>query len=203
MEALLGWVFMSILGVVQAGQIAYSWYSRRERTKAEATQITANSFDTMVGTVTNLTTKLSDTLMKSIEGINSREEKIDKLGEEIRQLTSDNKELRERLNEAISASANRDNRADLQQQSINEMAGVNKKLSEELIEVKAQVYTIEKELKIKNAELQKRDQAIKEKDEKILQLETRVKHLEQEVELLKKPVAVVVEEKLVEPKTET
>lgn len=206
MEALAVYIFGAIIGTSQLALGAYVWHSQRERTKAEATQITANSFDTMVGTVTNLTAKLSDTLMKSIDGINSREEKIDKLGEEIRQLRNDNDDLREQLNDSINANVQRDNKSELQQKSINDLADANDKQATELIEVKVEMYTLRTELKKKDEVLLEKDKQILRQDERIKMLEARVDHLERENAELKKPVPPaeekVVEVKAVETKTE-
>lgn len=202
MEALAVYIFGAILSTAQIAQFAYALHTRRERTKAEATQITANAFDTLVGTLTKVSNDLSNTLMKSIDGINSREEKIDKLGDEIRQLRGDNIDLRGQLNDSINANVQRDNKSDLQQQSINDLSDANSRQATELIEVKVQMYTLQAELKKKDEALLERDKQILRKDERIQELEKRVKHLEDEIKELRKP-APVIEVKLPEPKPET
>lgn len=197
------YIFMGLSSLTQVVLGAYVWRSQRPKIEAEATQTTAKAFDTLVGTLTKVSTDLSTTLMKSIDGINSREEKINKLEDENRQLGTDIKELRGQLNDATNANVQRDNRIELMQSSIDTMGLANSNLAQETVDLKVRVLGVEDENKRLREENHQKDETIKERDKTISELETRVKHLEQEVELLKKPVAVVVEEKLVEPKTET
>lgn len=212
MEALAVYIFGAILGTTQLALVAYQWHSRRDKTKAEATQITANSFDTLTKTITTMATDFSRTLMGTIELVNSREKRIDELEDDNRTKTNDIEDLRDQLNDSINANVQRDTKAELQQKSIDDLVDANKKQARELenlkedharelIELKARILGLQDDNKKKDDALADSNRQLDRKDERIRQLEKRVEHLESEIETLKKPV-VVVEEKAVEVKVE-
>ncbi len=221
MNGIAVYILGAIFATVQGVSAVAIWYLKRNVTKAqaalteaqavftkaqaanetaEATQTTANSFNTLTETITKMATDFSGTLMKTIELVNSRETRIDELESGDRQKTSDLKELRGQLNDAINANVQRDTKIELQQKSIDSLATANTSQAKELIEVKAQMYTLQTELKKKDEALLEKDKQILRQDERIKMLEARVANLEKENTELKKPV-VIIEEKAPENQT--
>lgn len=200
MEALAVYIFGAILGTTQLALVAYQWYSRREKTKAEATQITANSFDTLTKTITTMATDFSATLMKTIELVNSREKRIDELEDDNRQKTSDLKDLRDQMNDLTNMNVQRDNKIELLQSSLDTLTAANANQANEIVALQVRILKLQDENKQKDASLIESNQQIQLKDERIRHLEERVKHLEEEIKELKKPVPPPDEEKVVEVK---
>lgn len=187
-----------LLGSIQAVSVVLIWYLRREETKAKAamlnanaTQVNANSFDTLTKTITTMATDFSSTLMKTIELVNSREKRIDELEAELLRAKGDLKELREQNQDSTNANVQRDNKIELLQKSLDTVTTANAKQAWEITELKAEVLTLQREGEKKDSALIERDKLIATRDDRIKQLEARVKHLEAEIEQLKKPAPVI------------
>lgn len=202
MNALAVYIFAAIIGTTQLALGAYVWYSKREKTKAEATQITANSFSTLTDTITKMATDFSGTLIKTIELVNSREKRIDELEADSRTKGNDLEDLRRHFTDITAAAAARETEIALLKDSLVLLQRANENQAKDIVQLQARVLGLQDDSKRKDDELLKRDGIIREKDSKILQLEERVKHLEEEVERLKNPPPVT-EEKVVETKPTT
>lgn len=197
-DGIAGFIFAAIIGTTQLALVAYQWHTRRDKTKAEATQITANSFDTLTKTITTMATDFSATLMKTIELVNSREKRIDELEVDNRQKTSDLKELRDQLSDMTNVNVQRDNKIELLQASLDTLTTANANQANEIVQLQVRILKLQDENREKEQTLAESKRQISVKDERIRQLEERVKHLEEEIKELKKPVPPPTEEKTVE-----
>jgi chromosome segregation ATPase len=214
------YIFMTISGIAQFATVAYVAYVKRGLTQAEAvktaadaTQVTANSFNTMTMTLTTVATDLSSTLLKTIDSLNARENQIDALQTDNRNKSNDLEDLRRQFSEIANAAAARETEIALLKDSLVLLKRANENQAEDIISLKARVLGVEddnkklrEENRQKDEDVKERDRIISNRDDRIKQLETRVKHLEDEIAELKKPVPPpeekVVEVKVVETKTE-